>query len=91
MYLLAYIVIYGEIKLGRNPRTDPIGSYDEDYHHYLYQQIANGNYNCYKVTVAMNGSARQTLTEQISKEEYFKRKLDGTSKEDGAVFRNDDV
>lgn len=83
------IAIYGGIKLGRNPRTDPVGSYDEDYHHYLYQQIANGNYNCYKVVVATNGSARQVLEEQITKEEYFKRKLNGTSKEDGAKFRDD--
>lgn len=90
MYQPVYIAIYGEIKLGRNPRTDPIGAYMEDYHHYQYQQTANGNYNCYKVVVATNGSARQILQEQITKEEYFKRKLDGTSKED-ETFRNDDI
>jgi hypothetical protein len=72
----------------KNRETAPRGIYNEDYHHYLYQQTLDGNYNCYKVVVAMNGSARQILQEQLTKEEYFKRKLDGTLKNDGAEFRD---
>lgn len=66
------------------------GTYDEDYHYYLYDEAPNGNYNCHKVTVATNGSSRMILQEQITKSEYFKRKLDGTLKEE-ETFRHDDV
>lgn len=76
--------------MARNGDFSPSGTYDEDYHYYLYDQMNNGNYNCYKIVMAKNGSARQVLQEQITKEEYFKRKLDGTLKED-EVFRHEDV
>ena len=68
----------------------PRGSYDEDYHYYLYDEMSNGNFNMHKVTVAKNGSSRMTLQEQLTREEYFKRKLKGTLKED-EIFRCDDV
>lgn len=84
MYLRVYMHTYGGIKLAHKSReTAPRGVYNEDYHHYEYQQTPTGNYNCYKVVVATNGATRQVLTEQLTKEEYFKRKLDGTLKETG--------
>ena len=76
------IAIFGEIKLvHKDKETAPRGVYNEDYHHYEYQQTSSGSYDCYKVVVAMNGSTRQVLKEHLTKEEYFKRKLDGTLKE----------
>ena len=69
--------------------TAPTGTYDEDYHYYLYDQALNGNYNQRKIIVAKNGSSRMILKEQITQAEYFKRKLDGTLKED-ETFREDD-
>lgn len=70
--------------------TSAPGTYDEDYHYYLYDQALNGNYNQRKVIVAKNGSSRMVLKEQLTQAEYFKRKLDGTLKE-GEQFRHDDV
>ena len=91
MYLRDYKRIYGGIKLVHSDRENaPRGTYDEDYHFYLYDQMVNGNYNCFKVVVAKNGSSRKVLKEQITKAEYFKRKLDGTLKED-QTFRDEDV
>ena len=91
MYLRVYRRTYGGIKLAHKDRqTVPRGAYDEDYHYYLYDVMPNENYNCFKVTVAKNGVARKVLHEQITKAEYFKRKLDGTLK-DGDVFKHDDV
>ena len=82
------IAIYGEIKLVHKDReTAPRGVYNEDYHHYEYQQTPSGSYDCYKVVVATNGSTRQVLKEHLTKEEYFKRKLDGTLRE----ARNDNL
>ncbi len=76
--------------MARNGNNTPPGTYDEDYHYYLYDQALNGNYNQHKVIVAKNGSSRMILKEQLSQAEYFKRKLDGTLKED-EHFRPDDV
>lgn len=91
MYLQECMHTFGEIKLGHRDRENaPRGTYDEDYHFYLYDQMVNGNYNCFKVVVAKNGSSRKVLKEQITKAEYFKRKLDGTLKED-ETFRDSDV
>ena len=67
-----------------------MGAYDEDYHYYLYDELPSGNYNCFKVVVAENGTARKVLQDQLTREEYFKRKLEGTLKLD-ETFRNDDV
>ena len=84
MFQQEYIVTYGGIKLAHKDReTAPRGVYNEDYHHYEYKQTPSGSYDCYKVVVAMNGSTRQVLKEHLTKEEYFKRKLDGTLKETG--------
>lgn len=88
MYLREYTHTYGGIKLvHKNREIAPRGVYNEDYHHYKYQETPSGSYDCYKVVVATNGSTRQILKEQLTKEEYFKRKLDGTLKE----TRNDEV
>lgn len=76
--------------MAHNNDSAPRGTYNEDYHYYLYDQMINGNYNCHKVVVAKNGSSRMILQEQLTKEEYFKRKLGGTLKED-ETFRHDDV
>lgn len=82
MYLREYTHTFGGIKLAhKNKETAPRGVYNEDYHHYEYQQTPSGSYDCYKIVVATNGATRQVLTEQLTKEEYFKRKLDGTLKE----------
>ncbi len=76
--------------MAHNGNNSPPGTYDEDYHYYLYDQAPNGNYNRHKVTVAKNGSSRMVLKEQLTQAEYFKRKLDGTLKEDES-FKPDDV
>lgn len=84
-----YMHTFGVIKLAHRRDIAP-GTYDEDYHYYAYDETPSGNYNCFKVTVAKNGAARKVLQEQLTKEEYFKRRLDGTLKLD-ETFRHDDV
>ena len=60
----------------------PRGAYDEDYHYFSYEEQPSGEYIEYKNIVSKNGTTRTVLHEEIDKEEYFKRKLAGTLKDD---------
>ena len=60
----------------------PVGAYDEDYHYYTYEEQPSGDYIEYKTIVAKNGSQRTLIHEELDAEEYFKRKLAGTLRND---------
>ena len=59
-----------------------MGAYDEDYHYYTYEEQPSGDFIEYKTIVAKNGTTRTVLHEELGAEEYFKRKLAGTLKND---------
>lgn len=82
-YLHVCKLIYGGIPLAhREHNRAPVGAYDEDYHYFTYEEQPSGDYIEYKVIVAKNGSQRTVLHEELSAEEYFKRKLAGTLRND---------
>ena len=83
MYLRVYKHTYGGIPLAhREHNRAPVGAYNEDYHYYTYEEQPNGNYIEYKVIVAKNGTQRTVMNEELEAEEYFKRKLAGTLRND---------
>ena len=83
MYRRVYKRIYGVIQLAhREHSRAPVGAYDEDYHYFTYEEQPSGDYIEYKVIVAKNGSQRTVIHEELAAEEYFKRKLAGTLKND---------
>jgi len=83
MYLHVYKHTFGGIPLAhREHNRAPVGAYNEDYHYFTYEEQPDGDYIEYKTTVAMNGTTRTTIHEEMSAEEYFKRKLAGTLKVD---------
>jgi hypothetical protein len=75
--------IYGVIQLAhREHNRAPVGAYNEDYHYFTYEEQPGGSYIEYKVIVAKNGTERTVMHEELEAEEYFKRKLAGTLKND---------
>ena len=83
MYLHVYKHIYGVIQLAhREHNRAPVGAYNEDYHYFTYEEQPGGSYIEYKVIVAKNGTERTVMHEELEAEEYFKRKLAGTLKND---------
>lgn len=83
MYLREFKRTYGEIQLAHRDRDRaPIGAYDEDYHYYTYEEQPSGDYVEYKNIVSKNGTTRTVMHGEIDKEEYFKRKLAGTLRDD---------
>ena len=80
---------YGVIQLAhREHNRAPVGAYDEDYHYYTYEEQPNGSYIQYKVIVAKNSAQRTVIHEELEAEEYFKRKLAGTLKNDTLFLEN---
>lgn len=69
----------------------PRGAYDEDYHYYTYEEQPSGAYIEYKTIVAKNGSTRTILHEELEAEEYFKRKLAGTLRNDKLFLETDTI
>ena len=91
MFLRVFMHTYGVIQLGHRERERaPMGAYDEDYHYYSYEEQPGGDYIEYKIVVSKNGTKRSVLHEEIDAEEYFKRKLAGTLKDD-KLFLNTGV
>ena len=74
---------YGVTQLAHKDRDlAPRGAYDEDYHYFSYEEQPSGDYIEYKNIVSKNGTKRTVLHEEIDAEEYFKRKLAGTLRDD---------